>query len=147
MLFDFLSMNKYFFIITLLMLSCDDPQYNDLLPDTPVDVTINLNIPSYNGLQIPGNWAYTPDSSGFGLKGIFIYNKNGLFLAYERACPHLALSECSVMSFDGTLLKCPCDDSTFNIFSGGVSESGVPYRAREYHVEIIGANSLKITSF
>jgi nitrite reductase/ring-hydroxylating ferredoxin subunit len=136
----------YFFII-ILFIGCDDPQYNDLLPDTPVDVTISLNLPAYSTLQIPGSWVYTPETAGYGIKGIFIYNKSNSYVGYERACPHLAITECSVMSFDGTLLKCPCDDSTFNIFSGGVSESGVPYRAREYHVEMLGGNSLRITSY
>ena len=133
-------------IVVFLILSCDDPQYKDLLPDTSVDVTINLNISAYNNLLVPGGWANTP-TSGYGFKGILIYNKNGTFIAYERACPHLAITECSMMTFDGLLLTCPCDESTFNIFAGGVSESGVAYRAREYHVQQIGANSLRITSY
>ena len=135
----------YLFIVTFL--SCDDPEYNDLLPSTPVDVTIDLSLPLYLDLQIPGGWAYTPNSAGYGIKGIFLYNLNNRYVAYERACPHLQLSSCSVMTFDGTLLHCPCDDSKFNVLNGGASTTGVTYRAREYHVQAISATSLRITNF
>ncbi len=134
----------FYLFFFLLIFSCDNPTPNDLLPNTPVDITINLNNPEFNNLQIPSGWAYT---SG-GIKGILLYNRNGTYVAFDRACPHLAPTSCSAMVFDGFLLKCTCDNSLFNIFNGGISETeGVNYSAREYHVQVINASSLRITNY
>ncbi len=140
--------NLIYILLFLGFLSCENPAPNDILPDTQVNVTIDLNLPSYSGLMIPNTWAYTPTSSGYGIKGILIYNKGGNYIAYERACPHLDVSACTAMTFDGLLLKCTCDNSVFNIFSGGVSQTaGVDYSAREYHVQVISASILRITNY
>ncbi len=134
----------FYFLIFILVGACSDPAPNDLLPDTPVDITINLNNPEFNSAQIPGGWATI---SG-GIKGILLYNKNGTYVAFDRACPHLPPASCSAMTFDGLLLTCPCDDSTFNIFNGGVSQTdGVNYSAREYHVQAVNSMSLRITNY
>lgn len=135
-------------LIVLFIVSCDDFEYKDLLPDQQVDVRIDLSIPQYNALQVPGGWAYTPQGGGYGIKGIFIYNfNNSIYYAYERACPHLPLSECSVMEYADGSLVCPCDNSRFNFLNGGVSTTGVQYNAREYHVQVTGSNSLRITNY
>ncbi len=135
-------------VALLLFLSCDNPTPNDVLPDMQVNVTIDLNLPSYQNLLVHSGWANTPTTSGYGIKGILIYNQGGNYIAYERACPHLEVSACNAMIFDGLFLKCTCDDSLFNIFSGGVSQTaGVNYSAREYHVQAIGASSLRITNY
>ena len=139
--------NTFLLLLILSLFSCDDPKYNDLLPSTQVDVVIDLNLPLYVNLQVSGSWENTPSTPGYGIKGILIYNKNNTYIAYERACPHLVVSDCSQMVFDGLYLNCPCDDSNFNIFNGGVSTSGVAYNAREYHVQIINPTSLRITNY
>jgi len=141
-------MKKLFFIgLLILLFSCGDTQYKDLLPDRSVDVTINLTLPDYIGLQIPGGHEMTPDGAvGYGIKGIFIYRSNSRYYAYERACPHKGIDECDPMTFDGSYLVCPCDDAKFNFLNGGGS-STVSYRAREYHVEEINANTLRITNY
>lgn len=142
-------MNKIGYLFFLLIVwGCDKSTPNDLLPDTQVDVTIDLNLPSYQNLLVPGGWAFTPTTPGYGIKGILIYNQGGNFLAYERACPHLEVSVCTAMTFDGLLLKCTCDNSVFNIFNGGVSQTtGIEYTAREYHVQEIGTATLRISNF
>jgi len=142
-------MNKlvFFFFLSVLW-ACDNPTPNDILPDTQVNVTIDLNLPSYQNLLVPGGYKLLSktENPSFGIKGILIYNHGGNYLAYERACPHLEVAECTAMTFDGLLLKCTCDNSVFNIFNGGVSQTaGVEYTAREYHVE--GTSTLRITNF
>lgn len=140
-------MKKIFIVTVILFLfSCDDPKYNDLLPEKAVDVTINLNIPQYINLQTPGGWAETPIGGLYGHKGIFIYRSNSRYYAYERACPHKDVNQCEPMTFDGSYLICPCDDSKFNFLNGGGS-TDVSYRAREYHVQEINSATLRITNF
>lgn len=137
----------YIFLI-LIAVACDKPTANDLLPERQVDVTINLNLPQYINLLHPTGWEYTPTTSNYGFKGILIYKKNGNYSAFERACPHLDVSACSAMIFDDFYLKCTCDDSIFNIFTGGNSETvGIEYSAREYHVQIVNATTLRITNY
>lgn len=140
--------NLFILLIAIAFLSCDDPQYNDLLPDKAVDVTINLNLPSYINLLTPGGWAETPSDGSlrYGFKGIFIYRSNSRYYAYERACPHKDLNACDPMTFDGSFLVCPCDQSQFNFLNGG-SSTDVSYRAREYHVQEIDAMTLRITNY
>jgi len=136
-----------FLLLVVAFISCGDKEYNDLLPNTQVNLSIDLSLPTYLDLQVPGGWANTPVGAGYGIKGIFIYNRNNAYVAFERACPHLAVSDCSRMSFDGTQLICPCDDSSFNILSGGASTSGVSYNAREYYVQEVSPSLLRITNY
>jgi nitrite reductase/ring-hydroxylating ferredoxin subunit len=140
--------NLYLFLISVgLIIACkNDTKPNDLLPDRNVNVSIDINLPMYQNLLVPGGWAYTPTTAEYGFKGILVYNKNGNYIAYDRACPHLAVSDCTAMIFDGLYLKCSCDNSTFNIFNGGVSTT-VDFQAREYHVEIVSSNILRISNY
>lgn len=128
--------------------ACSNPEPNDILPDKDVNVVIDLGLPLYQNLQVPTGWAFTPNTSEYGISGILIYNRNGTYVAYDRACPHYAPNDCTPMTFDGLYLKCTCDNTTFNILNGGTSNSpNVPQQAREYHVEILNANTLRIRNY
>ena len=128
------------------MAGCDDPKPHDLLPQRDVNVTIDLGLPIYQNLLVPGGYAYTPSSPEYGFRGILVYNRNNSFVAYERACPHYAVNDCAAMVFDGLYLKCLCDNSTFNVLNGGYSTT-VDYLAREYHVEMLSSNILRISNY
>jgi hypothetical protein len=141
-------MKKFFFaIITVLALSSctNNGQNNDILPDIPVNETIDLNLPSYVDLVVPGGWAYT---SG-GISGIIVYNINGTqFKAFERSAPHIPSSNCSQMIVENSLrMKCLCDDSEFNILNGAPLTDGISYSAREYLVTNLNGTVLRITNF
>ena len=139
--------NLFFIVLFVSLFSCGDTEYNDLLPNITVDVTINLTLSDYIGLQVPGGYQMTPEGAiGYGIKGIFIYRSNSRYYAYERACPHKDVDECDPMVFDGAFLVCPCDNSKFNFLNGG-SSTDVSYRAREYHVQVVNTNTLRITNY
>lgn len=141
-------MRKYFisFLIAIFLVSCDDPKPNDLLPQRSVDVTIDVNLPAYQGLLVPGGYAFTPTSAEYGFKGILVYNRNNSYVSFDRACPHYAVNDCGAMTFDGMYLKCPCDNSLFNVINGG-SSTTVNFQAREYHVEVVNSHILRISSY
>ena len=61
----------YFTAILFCFNACSDDDVETLLPDVPVDVTINLSLPQYVDLQTPTGWAYTTG----GIKGIIIQNQ------------------------------------------------------------------------
>ena len=136
-----------FAIITILTFSncTNNSQNNDILPIVPVNETINLSLPTYLDLAVPGGWAYT---SG-GVNGIIVYNINGTqFKAFERAAPHIPSSSCSQMVVENSIrMKCPCDDSEFNILNGAPLTDGISYSAREYLVTNLNGTVLRITNF
>ncbi|MFT4576396.1 MAG: nitrite reductase/ring-hydroxylating ferredoxin subunit [Polaribacter sp.] len=136
-----------FAIITVLSFSncTNDSQNNDILPFIPVNETINLSLPLFVNLAVPGGWAYT---SG-GINGIIIYNINGTqFKAFERSAPHIPSSSCSQMIVEHSIkMKCPCDNSEFNILNGAPLTAGISYSAREYLVTNLTGSVLRITNF
>lgn len=135
-----------FFMISFF--SCEKNETNDILPNATVDVTINLNLPQYQNLQIPTEWVYIEKGINRGLQGIIIQS-TGLtppYKAYERACPN---NDCSSpMVFDGSLkMKCPCDSSEYSIIDGSSQTLGNLHFAREYRVNQINPSTLNITNF
>ena len=136
-----------FALFTLFTLSSctNNNENNDILPNIPVNETINLSLPSYDNLLVPGGWAY---ASG-GINGIIVYNINGdQFKAYERSAPHLPSSNCSQMVVENNIrMKCLCDDSEFNILNGAPLTEGISYFAREYLVTNLNGTILQITNF
>ncbi len=125
---------------------CEDEHPPDLLPDVEVNYIVNMNLPLYQDLLIPGGYANTP--SNIGVQGIIIYNFNNQYKAFDRACPHLSPGSCAQMEFDGTFyLVCPCDNAEFSIYDGSAQNENISQRAREYHVQNLGDNRLKITNY
>ena len=136
-----------FLLFFMTLLGCGSTTTpEDLLPYVAVNENVNLDLPQFVNLQVPGGWAYV---SG-GLKGIIVYNINGTqFKAFERAAPHLPLSKtCSRMDVvNGFKMVCPCDDSEFNILNGAPLTSGINYFARDYLVTNLNGAVLRITNF
>lgn len=128
-------MKKLFFTILIIsIISCDDTTDNNPnLPNFNFSYEINLNLSE--GLElitVGGYKAYY--GSNVGLKGIVVHHvTQDNFIAFELACPHLALQDCSTMTVSYPFLICPCDDEKFSIIDGG-SISGLNYAARQYTV-------------
>lgn len=118
---------------------------NDCFPFITVSETVNLDLPQFIDLQVPGGWAYT---SG-GHQGLILYNINGTqFKAFDRLCPGQNISSCSQMIVDSNLrILCQCDDSEFNILNGSPLTQGVTCFAKEYLVENLNGSLLRITNF
>lgn len=139
-------MKKIVFLITLVLsLGCTDNAINnDCFPFITVNETINLDLPQFIDLQVPGGWAYT---SG-GLQGLIIYNNGTQFKAFDRSCPGQTISSCSQMIVDPNLrIVCPCDDSEYNILNGAPLTDGSTCFANEYLVNTINGSVLRITNF
>ena len=141
-------MRKLLFLCLLIpFLSCEKNETIDLLPEVPVDISINLDLPQYIELQTPSGWVYTTGLND-GIKGIFIQN-TGIgsppYKAFERACPN---NDCdAAMTFDGSLkFKCSCDDSEYSVLDGSPQTTGYSQFAREYRVTLINQSTLNITN-
>ena len=140
-------MKKFLFLVSIiLILGCtSNGVENDCFPFITVNESVNLDLPQFIDLQVPGGWAYT---SG-GLQGLIIYNINGVqFKAFDRLCPGENISTCSQMIVDDNLrLLCQCDGTEFNILNGAPLTEGVNCFANEYLVENLNGSLLRITNF
>ena len=55
------------------------------VPDIPFNVNINVNLPSYSGLQSIGGFAYVENA---GVKGLVVYRRTmDEFVAFDRMSP------------------------------------------------------------
>lgn len=143
---DIITMrNLLLLFFFLIFFSCERNETNDILPNVPVNIMLNLNLPQYQDLLIPNGWT---EVNG-GVKGILIQNigvGNPPYKAFDRACP---TNDCaSAMTFDGSLkMKCPCDSSEYSIIDGSPQTSGYSNFAREYRVNLINPTTINITNF
>ena len=140
-----ITMRKLFLLFLIILhFSCEKNEVNDILPNVPVNIIINLDLPQFIKLKTPPNWEYAKG----GINGILIQS-TGLtpaYKAYDRSCPN---NDCtSEMVFDGSLkMKCPCDNSEYSIIDGSPQTAGNSHFAREYRVTEINPSTLNITNF
>lgn len=140
-----ITMRKLFLLFLIILhFSCEKNETTDILPNVPVNIIVNLDLPQFIKLKTPPNWEYAKG----GINGILIQS-TGLtppYKAYDRACPN---NDCtSAMVFDGSLkMKCPCDNSEYSIIDGSPQTAGNSHFAREYRVTEINPLTLNITNF
>ncbi len=122
----------------------NDDENNPILPNTPVNVTLNLNLPLYQDLQFDSTSAFIENQ---GIKGIIVFRfSENSILAWDAACPHLAPSECTAMTLLGVKIICPCDESEFSILNGSpLSET--PFPMKQYRAIYNSNNTITITNF
>ena len=79
------------FIVMLTVFSCKK-SINHPVPLVPTDITININLPSYNALTGVGGYAYVAGGS----KGIIVYRRaQEEFIAWDRHSPADVNGSCS----------------------------------------------------
>ena len=138
-------MKKLFLLLISLFIftncSSDDNinNNNPYLPNYPVNITINLDLPQYVSLQYPSNTKYI-NTVGAGVRGIIVINTGAGFNAFDAACPNQPLSDCSTMRINGINAVCPCDDVSYSLYSG---IGDAQYQMKRYRVDVMG-NSLRI---
>ncbi len=126
--------------------SSDDNNNNcGLLIDVNVNLTINLNLPQFNQLNFPGGVAYV---GGQGNGGIYLIRANNqTILAWDGADPNFTLSDCSLMTLDGTIVSSSCNGGNeFSLFTGGpIGDNPPPCPLKPYRVQFVGDNTYVIT--
>ncbi len=136
----------YLKIILILFLglffSCKKNKLNPV-PNTPFDITIYLNLPSYSALESVGGWAYIAGGS----KGIVVYRKSvDQFVAFDRHSPadDGNCAEPLTTNADNFLqLDDACTYAAFSLFDGSPI-SGSDFGLRQYQTFWDGGSSLRI---
>ncbi|MGO4772068.1 hypothetical protein ACEN2I_10405 [Flavobacterium sp. W22_SRS_FK3] len=118
-----------------ILFSCSDNEINNknpYVPKYPMNFTIDMNLPSYSNLKYVSNGVII---SGYGAKGIIIFNAGSGYNAFDAACPNQALTSCTAMTISGINAVCSCDDSEYSLFTG---LGGKEYPLIQYRVEVSG---------
>jgi nitrite reductase/ring-hydroxylating ferredoxin subunit len=129
-------------IVLLLILpfafGCDGGSINNNnpnIPNYPVNLQININLPGYTNLQFPSN--HIVDYSQ-GARGIVVFNTGSGYVAFDLACPNQSFDSCTQpMNINGIEAICDCDDSVYNLFTG--QSPGQQYPLKQYRVNINGS--------
>ena len=133
------------FLAFLSLFACDNTivDNNPYLPNFTVNFTVNLNLPEAINLQSGGSATFNQ-----GIRGVVIYHVGiDSYRAFDLACPHLELQDCSRMTVtNGDLfMTCPCDDERFQLLNGAPESGNISYAAKSYNVTKDG-NILRITN-
>ncbi|MEN9702062.1 MAG: hypothetical protein RIR55_1404 [Bacteroidota bacterium] len=137
--------NLLFIFASFFLLSskCSKQNQNPV-PFVPVDVTIDIQLPSYSDLQGVGGWTYLNGGS----KGIIIYRR-GIddFVAFDRHSPADPDGTCTFPLFPESQnflqLKDTCNNAVFSLYDGS-PVSNCTYGLRQYATQFNGNNLLRI---
>jgi len=129
--------------LILFILGCNSDTVNNnnpFLPNYSFSINLDLNLPSNAQLQFPSNGKLI-NQNGAGIRGIIVFNTGSGFNAFDAACPNQNLTDCSTMTLNGINAICPCDNKSYNLFTG--QSEGLQYPMKRYSVEVNGT-SLRI---
>lgn len=131
-------------IVSLLMLQSCGKNNQNPVPNVPVDVTIDLGLPSYFSLQGVSGYAYV----NAGSRGIIVYRKSiNEFIAFDRHSPADPEGICPLPLYPNPNnfleLIDSCNVASFSLYDGSpISNS--EFGLRQYATQYNGANSLRI---
>lgn len=138
-------MKKYLlFAIAVVFMGCDKDNFsnnNPYLPNYSFAYNINMSLPQYSSLQFPSNAVYV-NAGNTGVRGVFVFNTGGGYVAFDAACPNQALSNCSTMTLNGINVICPCDNVSYSLFTG--QAQGMQYPMKQYRVEQLDNFNLRV---
>lgn len=133
-------MKKYILLLflTAFLGSCSKDSVvnnnNPYLPNYPVSLTININLPAYSSLRFTNGYAYVSGPAA-GIRGIILFKTGTGIVAFDRACPNQSLSDCSTMDVDGIYAVCSCDNRKYSLYTG-IGDGQYPMK--QYRVEQTG---------
>jgi hypothetical protein len=137
--------NILILILLLLFSNCKKNNNNkNPIPNIAFDITINIDLPSYNNLFGVGGWICIDG----GAKGIIIYRKSvDVFVAFDRQSPKDLNGDCveplTPDSINFLQLNDYCSNAKFSMYDGAAimnSEFGL----RQYQTNWNGTNILRI---
>lgn len=120
--------------VLLLFQNCEKNfQRNPFLQEAKFSITLNLNLPDYNKLRIERG---VVQLDNVGLRGIVVINIGNNYMAWDRACPSQALSDCSQMTLesDHFFMLCPCNGVKYNLLNGQPQSKETSYPMLNYQV-------------
>lgn len=114
------------------------------VPDIPFDITIDINLPSYNALIGVGGYAYVNGGS----RGLIVYRRSiEEFVAFDRHSPVDPDAICPEPLYPDPdnflVLVDSCSNATFSLYDGSPI-SGSEFGLRQYQTSYNGSNLVRI---
>ena len=123
-----------FLIGVVILNSCATKE--NYIPDTYVNIEINLNLPEYSELNVIGNSIFIEGGNA----GIIIYHfAENTYKIYDRNCSWEPLLDCSFIdSLNSTIAYCNCCTSAFLLDQEGAainSPALLPLKQYRYSIQ------------
>jgi hypothetical protein len=127
----------------LLSAKCNN-QNQHPVPFVPVDITIDIQLPSYSNLQGVGGYTYLNGGS----KGIIVYRKGiDEFVAFDRHAPSDIDGSCPFALYpdDQNFLQLidSCNNAVFSLYDGSPVSNSI-FGLRQYATQFNGNNLLRV---
>jgi hypothetical protein len=131
------------FGLLLLSAKCNN-QNQHPVPFVPVDITIDMQLPSYSNLQGVGGWTYLNGGS----RGIIVYRKAiDEFVAFDRHAPSDPEGSCPMALYpdDQNFLQLidSCNNAVFSLYDGSPVSNSI-FGLRQYATQFNGNNLLRV---
>lgn len=132
-----------FVCLVLLYSSCKKNQIHPV-PSISFDITIDINLPSYNALIGVGGWAYVNGGS----RGIIVYRRSiDEFVAFDRHSPADPDALCVEPLYPDpdnflTLID-SCSTARYSLYDGSPIQDS-EYGLRQYQTSYAGSNLVRI---
>lgn len=113
----------------VIIFSCNKNQ--NRVPYVPIDLYLNISLPSYTNLNVIGGWVYVSGGS----KGLIAYRQTATtFMIYDRHCTYDVTAQCASADVDSTNLaiSCDCDGSQYQLFDGAVINGPATFSLQQY---------------
>ena len=129
--------------LLLLSSKCNN-QNQHPVPFVPVDITIDIQLPSYSNLQGVGGWTYLNGGS----RGIIVYRKAiDEFVAFDRHAPSDPEGSCPIALYpdDQNFLQLidSCNNAVFSLYDGSPVSNSI-FGLRRYATQFNGNNLLRV---
>ena len=131
------------FGLLLLSAKCNN-QNQHPVPFVPVDITIDMQLPSYSNLQGVGGWTYLNGGS----RGIIVYRKAiDEFVAFDRHAPSDPEGSCPIALYPDNQnflqLIDSCNNAVFSLYDGSPVSNSI-FGLRQYATQFNGNNLLRV---
>lgn len=128
--------------INLLLTSCEEKEPYPI-PNVPVNILLNLDLPSYQNLNAPGGWVYVNGGS----RGLIVYRNFDEFVALDRHSTYNSDNNCAIASVDSInyfVLNDSCSDSQYSILDGTVVTGPAKWGLKRYNTSWDQAYTVQI---
>ena len=118
------NISKAFFSIILLLsilnfTSCSNREETiSCFPNTPINVILNLNLPTYFNLQNVGGWIYVNEQQA-GTRGLIVVRTTNGFKVFDRNAPHICPDGDTTLSVENDIkIICSKDGAEWITITG-----------------------------
>lgn len=106
-------------------------------PSTPINVTLNINLPAYYSLNQVGGWIYVNEQQS-GTRGLIVVRaSDNSFKVYDRNAPHICPDDNTTLEVkDNISIICPKDNAKWILLTGQpTSVASLPPKTYPYNYD------------